>query len=230
MRIFLYITFIVLSSLKIQAQNNIAKDKLVQISGLITSKVTDKPVPFATIHIKGTFRGTIAAVDGFYTMVAAERDTLEYVAYGYKTFRYIVPANVKDHKANSHVKLLSDTFTYRPLDSFPYASKEEFKQAFISAKLDKTYEDLAKKNLDPQKMAELYETLARDGNEMQMYTLQQIAASYYYAGGQRNYLLLGSGSTPIPTSLLNPFAWGEFIKSIKQGKYKKKKVKDFDDY
>ena len=52
--------------------------------------------------------------------------------------------------------------------------------------------------------------------------MQQIASSFYYAGGQRNYAMLGSNNTPIPSTLLNPFAWAQFFKAIKEGQYKKK--------
>jgi hypothetical protein len=31
------------------------------------------------------------------------------------------------------------------------------------------------------------------------------------------------GGTAVPTSLLNPFAWTQFIKDLQAGKFKKKK-------
>lgn len=196
---------------------------LLQLTGMIKAEEGNSPIPFATVRIKNTFRGTIAGLDGFYSMVVAEGDTVEYIAYGFKTIQYITPVNDADHQANYNVLLPTDTFTYRPIDSFPYASREEFRQAFMSLKVDENMQEIARRNLDPAKMAELYETLARDGNEMQMYTLQQIALSYYYSGGQRNYMMLGNGSGfAVPTSLLDPFAWTKFIQSIRQGKYKKK--------
>ena len=202
------------------------KDKrLIQLSGMIKSAETNVPVPFTTVRIKSTYRGTIAGLDGFYSFAVGEKDTVEFVATGFKTSRFIVPGNLSDQKFTYHPELETDTFKIY-LDNMlsPYATTEEFKQAFVNLRLNDEYAELARKNMDPQKLAELYETLARDGNENQIYTLQQIAASYYYAGGQRNYIMMwNAGSVPVPASLLNPFAWAEFIKDIRSGKFKKKK-------
>ncbi|MGZ5243926.1 MAG: hypothetical protein ACXWW0_08525, partial [Bacteroidia bacterium] len=180
------------------------------------------PIPFSTVRIKNTIRGTIAAVDGFYSLVVKPKDTVEYVAMGFKTARFTVPENVPDNKFIYNVILLEDTLTFEQANVYPWPTQEEFKEAFLALQVEDTYADMAKKNLDQQKLMELYESLAKDGKENQMYALQQIASSYYYAGGQRNYSMIGNG-VPIPTSLLNPFAWSQFIKSIQDGKFKKKK-------
>ena len=197
---------------------------LVQVSGIISGADTKTPLPFSTIRIKHSFRGTISGVDGFYSMVAAEKDTLVYQAFGHKPVNFTVPTGTKDQKYNYNITLQADTFLIDLGKDTFLPSYGEFRVAFAQLKNTDTYADLAKKNLDQEKLAELYETLARDGQENSMITLQQIANSYYYAGGQKNYMVMGG--TPIPTSLLNPFAWAQLVKDIKAGKYKKKKKKD----
>jgi hypothetical protein len=132
---------------------------------------------------------------------------------------------VTDQKLNHNVALETDTLIEDPTVIQFYLTKEEFKQAFLSLKLKDDLTERAKKNLDQETMRELYENLARDGRENQLLTLQQIASSSYYAGGQTNYSLLGNG-VAIPNSLLNPFAWAEFVKAVKDGKYKKNKEKE----
>lgn len=200
----------------VSAQSRDQDRKLVQLSGTITMGDGSTPIPFTTVHIKSTFRGTVAAVDGFYSLVAAEKDTVEYIALGFKKYSFIVPANTVDQKYTHNQSMTQDTFTFSETIIYPYPSKENFRQAFLSLKLNDNLYDIAKKNLDQEKLAELYETLAKDGQEQQLYTLQQIALSSYYAGGQTNYARFGN--TPVPLSILNPFAWSEFIKSLKKKK------------
>lgn len=198
------------------AQSKDQDSKLVQLSGTITMGDGTTPIPFTTVHIKNTFRGTVAAVDGFYSLVAAEKDTVEYMALGFKKYSFVVPTNTVDQKCTHNQSMTQDTFTFSETIIYPYPSKENFRQAFLDLKLNDNLYDIAKKNLDQEKLAELYETLARDGQEQQIYTLQQIALSSYYAGGQTNYARFGN--TPVPLSILNPFAWSEFIKSLKKKK------------
>lgn len=193
---------------------------LIQLSGVISSDLNN-PVPFATVHIKNSFRGTIAGVDGFYSLVVKETDTVIYDALGHKDVSFIVPAGNDSQKLIHNVTMKGDTITYAETVVYPWPTQEEFRDAFLSLKVKDTYADMAKKNLDQAKLQELYETLARDGQEAQLYTLQQMANSYYYSGGQKNYMLMGGG-VPIPTSLLNPFAWTKFIQDLRAGKFKKK--------
>jgi len=199
--------------------------KLVQLSGVVTAPDGRSAIPFSTIHISHTFRGTIAGMDGFYSMVVGEKDTVEFHALGFKKLLFIVPTGNIDQKLTRNISLETDTLTEDPTIITPYLTKEEFRQAFLSLKLKDDLTERAKKNLDQETLRDLYETLARDGQENQLLTLQQIASSSYYAGGQKNYAMLGNG-IPIPTSLLNPFAWVEFLKAVKDGRYKNKHKTD----
>jgi hypothetical protein len=211
-------------ALRAQGSNDADKKKdadLVQLSGIISSSEGKVGIPYSTVRIRHTFRGTISGVDGFYSLVAKEKDTIDYGALGFKTVTFVIGTGIKDQKLTHSVGLATDTITFPITQINPFPTPEAFKQAFLSLKLQDSMSDYARKNLDQAKMQELYETLAKDGQEQQLYTLQAIASSYYYAGGQKNYMMLGS--TPVPTSLLNPFAWAEFIKAIKEGKFKKKK-------
>ncbi len=195
--------------------------KLIQVSGLITTNVDSKslPVPYAIVKIKNSFRGTIAGVDGFYSVVAKEHDTLDYYAIGFKRKFYIVPSNPTGTDTIKYITLSADTITFDSTNIYPWPTKEQFRYAFLNLKLDDDYTQNAVKNLDQRKLSKLYEQLARDGQENQLYSLQKLANSYYYAGGQTNYLMIG-GNTPIPSSLLNPFAWAQFFQAIKDGKFK----------
>jgi hypothetical protein len=197
---------------------------LVQLSGIVTSTRIG-PIPFATVKIKSSYLGAIAAFDGFYSLVVKERDTVEYSAIGFKKAYFIVPASANDQKYIYSPLLGSDTISFRGPTIGPRTSYDQFRQAFLNLKLADTYADNARRNLDPETLSELYETLAHDGGENQQIAMQQIANAYYYSGYQTNYNMLGNNNTPVPTSLLNPFAWAQFFQAIKDGKYKKKETK-----
>ncbi len=220
--LFLLPCILFLSGGKLLAQSKTSdEDKsLIQLSGVIKADAKT-PIPFSTVRVKNTIRGTIAAVDGFYSLVVKPKDTVEYVALGYKILQFNVPDNITDNKYLNNVILLEDTIVWNETVVYPWPTREEFKEAFLALQVEDTYADMAKKNLDQRKLMELYETLARDGKENQMYALQQIASSYYYAGGQRNYMMMNGAA--VPTSLLNPVAWTQFIKDIQSGKFKRKK-------
>ena len=227
---YFYITLIglmLLNQVRVQAQNKTAasqtdNSKLVQLSGVITAPNGVSAIPYATVRISHSFRGTIAGTDGFYSLVVKEKDTVEYEALGFKKLKFVIPTGTTNQEYNHNASLARDTFTIAPTNIYANLTPEEFKRVFLSLHPNEDLTEKAKKNLDQQTMRQLYESLAKDGQESQLYQLQQIASSAYYAGGQTNYNLLGNG-VAVPSSLLNPFAWAQFIKSIKEGKYKKKK-------
>ena len=221
-----------LSAIQVKAQkqpapntSKSADSKLVQLSGVISAPNGVSAIPYATVRLVHTFRGTIAVPDGFYSLVVNEKDTVEYEALGFKKVRFIIPSGTTNQEFDHNVSLPRDTFTIATTNIYANLTPEEFRRIFLSLHLNDDLTEKAKKNLYQQTMRQLYESLARDGQESQLYQLQQIASSAYYAGGQTNYQLLGNG-VAIPTSLLNIPSWIQFIKSIKEGKYKKKKDDD----
>ena len=209
---------------RVEAQQASAQKGLVQLSGIVSSKRIGS-IPFATIHVKNSYQGTYAAFDGFYSLVVRDKDTVEYSAVGFKKVEFIIPANSADHKLIYSPVLETDTLSFQGPVVGPRMSYEQFKNAFLNLRLSDGYEENARKNLDPEVLSTLYETLARDGGESQQIVMQQFVNSYYYSGYQTNYNMMGSNNTPIPTSLMNPFAWAQFFQAIKDGKYKKKEKK-----
>src|ERR1017187_7604183 len=79
--------------------------KLVQLSGVITAPDGYSAIPYATVRILHTFRGTIAGTDGFYSLVAAEKDTIQYTALGFKPVIFVLPLGTTDQKYNQNVSL-----------------------------------------------------------------------------------------------------------------------------
>ena len=53
---------------------------LVQFSGVIVTFDSLKPIPFSSIMIKNTNRGTVSDYYGFFSFVAKMKDTIEFTA------------------------------------------------------------------------------------------------------------------------------------------------------
>lgn len=199
--------------------------KLVQFSGLVLTADSNLPIPYATVKIKKTYRGTMANQDGFFSIVVREKDIVQFSAMGFKKKILQIPKNKKGNKYSILITLETDTITFKEARIYPWPSKEKFKEAFVNLELHDDYITIAKRNLEQKELLHIMNRMGMDGYENQTYALNQIALQATYLGGQHNYASFPGINTPIPLSLLNPMAWAQLIKDIKAGKFKKK-----DDY
>ena len=195
----------------------------VQFSGIVLTADSNYPIPYATVKIENTFRGTIANLDGFFSLVTKENDIVEFSAMGFKKVQFRIPENSEDQKYSVLVALKADTITFDEALIYPWPPKDKFEEAFVNLQLEDDYLTLAKRNLSKHEMARIFNSMGMDGRENQKYALNQIAMQANYLGGLTNYAQFPGLNTPIPLSLLDPFAWARFIKDLKEGKFKKKK-------
>lgn len=61
------------------------------MNGLVVDSATFAPLPYVTIRIKGTLRGTSADIQGKFSVMATTRDTLVFSLIGYESIE--VPLN-----------------------------------------------------------------------------------------------------------------------------------------
>jgi hypothetical protein len=87
---------------------------------------------------------------------------------------------------------------------FPWATTDEFRRDFVTAKLADDDLEIARKNISRASLAALTTSLPRDGQEIQSANASQMHTN-----------LVNSHSITNP--LLNPLAWGSLIKSITDG-------------
>lgn len=190
------------------AQND---PKLVQVSGLVITSDSLVGIPYATVLIKGTNRGTITNYQGFFSLVAALGDTLQFSSIGFTNASYTIPDTI--HKDRfSVVQLLTGSTGY--IDTvviFPWPTPDQFRDAFLSLNVTNNDMEIAKRNLDQQRLQQISETLPYDGNENSDIYLRNEAYKYYY-----------QGQIP-PMNIFNPISWAKFIQAWKNGDFKKKK-------
>lgn len=205
--------FALLSSLGAMAQG---KQKVVQLSGIVVSNYSLYGVFGAHLYVPKTGRGTSTNQVGFFSMPVVEGDSLVIMAIGYKQQSFKVP-QTKEDKISLMVDLKQDTLLLPEIEVFPYYTEELFKQAFLALKLPEQQYQSLNYNLSERVMATLYAKSEMDGSMNHKYFMQQEAYKQ-------------STRFQAPSiSLLNPFAWAQFIQSVKNGDLKKKKYKDEDD-
>lgn len=196
--------------------------KPLQFSGMTVTEDSLGILPYVTVLVKNRFKGTISDQHGFFSFVALTGDTVQFSAIGYRNNYYIVPESDRN-LYSVLMPLEKDTIELPMAVIYPWPSKEAFKEAFLALQVDDDMYDRARKNLESQLLAEISQKMTMDGSENQKLFMQKMIAQTYYAGGQQNFHQMGGpGGIPIPSTLLNPFAWAEFVKAVKRGDFKKK--------
>ncbi len=184
--------------------------KLVQFTGIVVEGNSLKPVPYTSIIIKNTNRGTISDYFGYFSFVAQESDTLQFSAIGYANASFIIPDTLTTNKYSLIQVLRTDTVYLQTTEVYPWPTKEQFKQAFLKLEMPEDDLDRASRNMARADMKERMTGMAMDASLNYKYSMQQYQSKLYYAG-----------QLP-PNNLLNPIAWAKFIQAWKRGDYKKK--------
>lgn len=185
-------------------------DDLIQFSGVAVTMDSLLPVPFATILVKGTNRGTTSDYYGYFSFVAKKNDTLVFSSVGFKDSEFYVPDSLDGNRYSLIHSMLRDTINLETVNIYPWPTPEQFKAAFLALDIPDDDLEVARKNLSPQTLAERAKVMPMDGSLNFKWQNQQRANQLYFAGQYR------------PNNLLNPIAWAQFIEAWKRGDFKRK--------
>jgi hypothetical protein len=183
---------------------------LVQFSGVTITADSLNPVPYAHIVVKNSPRGTVSDSYGYFSFVAHIGDTVLFDALGYKPATFIIPDTITKQRYSLIQLMTSDTLTLPAAFIFPWPTYEEFKQAFINLNIPDDDLEIARKNLSGEKISMYAAQMPMDGTMNYNNYIQNQTSKLYYFGQQQ------------PFSIFNPFAWAQFIKAWKEGKFKPK--------
>jgi len=183
---------------------------LVQFSGVVVTGDSLRPIPFVSIIIKNSYRGTVSDFNGFFSFVAQLKDTIEFTALGFKKSMYIIPDTLNTDRY-SLIKMLSrDTVLLQETVIYPWPTKDQFKQAFLNLQVPDNDYERAKRNMALSEMRDMMLNMPMDG-QMNYKALMLERQNKLYMAGQ-GYSI----------SLLNPIAWAKFIEAWQRGDYKRK--------
>jgi hypothetical protein len=215
MKRLLFITLVVfLFPLISNGQKRVAwqdgKHDLVQFSGIVVEGDSLRPIPYTSIIVKNSSRGTVSDYFGYFSFVAQESDTIEFSAIGFNSALFIIPDTLTNNKYSLIQVLRMDTINLALVGVYPWPTKEQFKKAFLKLSLPEDDMVRADRNMARADQKEQMTGMAMDASLNYKYSMQQYQSKLYYAG-----------QLP-PNNLLNPIAWAKFIKAWKNGDFKKK--------
>lgn len=193
-----------------KATSTAPQRQLIQFSGVVVESDSLRPIPFTSIIIKSSHRGTVGDYFGYFSFVAQVKDTIQFFALGYRPGSYVIPDSLSSNKYSLIQVLTRDTVTLKTVFIYPWATQEQFKEAFLKFNIPDDDLERARKNLARAEMKERMDGVAPDGSLNYKYAMQQQYSKLYYAG-----------QLP-PNNLLNPIAWAKFIEAWKNGDFKKK--------
>lgn len=190
--------------------------EIVEVSGILLTRSNQgriSYVPFATVHVKHTQRGTYANYEGMFSIVVKKGQTVTFSAVGYADYELVVPKDYTELNYSVTIELQPKEYKMDDLVIFPWPDRDNFREEFLamSSTEAQQLEDIAKGNLDRRRMLEVGNAMTMDGKENAMMYLQNQASSYSYAGQVR------------PMPVFNPIAWAQFFQ---QWQNKKKKKND----
>jgi hypothetical protein len=205
--------FILLISLfcssSIFAQKN--SDGLIQLSGVVVSGDSLTPVPFTSVLIKGSNRGTVADYYGFFSLVVRRSDTILFSSVGYAKSEVFIEDSLSDSRYSMIQMLQRDTATLPEQLVYPWPSKEQFRDAFLALNAPTDDHDRA------------FENLTREDVRLAIQCVPMSAQANSALAIQREYTRLYQMGQLPQVSLLNPVAWAQFIDAWKRGDFKSKK-------
>ena len=183
---------------------------LVQFSGAVVTGDSLRPVSFTHIIDHNTGFGTVSDYYGYISFVARKGDTITFSAIGFKKGRFVIPDTIHNNRYTMFQVMTSDTVYLSETVIYPWPTKEQFREAFLSLDIPDDDLEIARKNLDRYELYVRAEAMPMDGSMNYRNYIDQTVSKLYYAGQTQ------------PISLLNPFAWAQFFQAWKDGKFKRK--------
>ncbi len=182
--------------------------RVVQFSGLVLTGDSLKPLPFTSVWVKNTSRGTTTDYYGFFSIPVFEDDTLRFTSVGYMDAYYVVPDTLTQTRYSAVQIMTADTIQLPETVIYPWPTREQFRHAFIHTEVPSDDYDRAMRNLAHAEMRERFEKMPMDGSMNFRNHIQQHTSQLYYAG-QRP-----------PMRIFDPLAWAQFIEAWREGRFR----------
>jgi len=194
---------------KTQAQDQIER-KVIQLSGIILNSDSTDAVPGVNVYVPRKGRGTSSGRFGYFSMPVLEGDSVVFSFIGLKRQTYMVPKQMVDDKISLILTMQDDEITLAEIEVMPYPTEDEFKRAVLAMNYEAPMSIDSRGNLSPATLLRWAENMPASGNEN-------------FRGFQQGQVMqIQDRYGPRPFRLLDPFAWSQFIQSIKRGDLKKK--------
>ena len=183
------------------------RPNVVQLTGVVFGVDSTEVIPGVHVYTPKGGRGTTTNVYGFFSLPVLEGDSLVFSSVGYKRASYVVPEHREDNSIRVIVTLEEDITYLDELEVFPYPSEAVFKAAVLAVELpDQRDYDNLQRLLNSDVLREAYWELPASANMNHRFFMQQQQQA------------IANRFQPVANPLLNPFAWRDFIRSLKKKK------------
>lgn len=207
---YFFIIILALLSFQTIAQETVDSD-IVEVYGLVVTRgerTAYEYVPFATVAVNGTTRGTYANFEGMYSIVVKKGQTLTFSAVGFKSKEVKIPTDVVGVYYSLSVELEATEISIEEVTVFPWPNRDNLAAEFLAMQPNRAgqLEAIAKENLDKNELMAIAANEKMDGKESSTYYLRQQTREYSYQGQQA------------PQPIFDPIAWGKFFNQWKKKK------------
>jgi len=184
------------------------KEKIVQLSGLVMTADSSDVVRGVNIYNPYNGRGTYSDIKGWFSWPFVAGDTVLFSVIGYKNRQIVIPEDAGDRY--TIIMALEEEIVNLPdVEINPFPTEEIFKEAIMAMNLTEQQENVLR-SFEPSVVQEMVRTMPIEGSA---------DLNYRYMMNQQ-FQNLQYSSGPRTNPLLNPFAWSQFIKSLKKKKKK----------
>ena len=181
------------------------KPQIVQLSGLVMT-ADSTGIPFVNVYNPRTGRGRATGLKGWFSHPFEAGDEVVFSVIGFKNRAIVIPDNVGDNFTVMMI-LEEEVTQLAEVEINPFPTEEIFKEAIMAMNLSEQQESILR-NFDPDVVQELVRTMPIEGSA---------DLNYRYMMNQQ-FQNLQNSAGPRTNPLLNPFARGQFITSLKKKK------------
>jgi len=183
--------------------------KVIQLSGIVLNADSTDAVPGVNIYVPKKGRGTSSGRFGYFSMPVLEGDSVVFSFIGLKKQSFKIPDHVENDRISLILTMEVDEIALAEIEVMPYPTEDEFKRAVLAMNVMDPMA-VSRSNMSPEMLLRWAESMPASGGEN----------FRYFQQGQmlQNQDLYG----PRPLRILDPFAWSQFIRSIKRGDLKNK--------
>lgn len=200
------LVLVLMATLSVDAQAQEREQlHVVQVSGLVMNSDSTMTIPGVHIYDQRG-RGIPTDYKGWFSKAFIAGDTLTISAIGFTNRKVVVPDSVGD-RATVIFALEEEVTQLADVEVNPFPSEELFKEAILAMNLTQEQENVLN-NYEPAIIQELVRTMPLQGSP---------SMNYRYMMNQQ-FQNLQNSQGPRTNPLLNPFAWAQFINSLKKKK------------
>jgi hypothetical protein len=205
--------FLTLICFCLAATSAFSQRKVIQLSGLVVTGEQSYGVPYAAIFVPRTSRGTYSNELGFFSFPLLIGDTCMVRSQGFRPQKYVVPDDGRE-SISVVLYLQADTSMLPEVEVLPFPTEADFKRAFLALRLPETDMNRMRRNLDPRLMDRMRYNLGMGAG-----------LNHSYFINQQTFNTVNQNFIP-STQILNPFAWGRFLKDVKRDRAARKRNED----